>query len=82
MSSEHIQRLKSIVEHAGAIWVGVQEGDGLYTDLVLFNSPQTGSTLALKDNEFFTIQAVQEKLAASNLTFGIGAEIGRENEPS
>jgi hypothetical protein len=82
MSKEHIQRLKDIVEHAGAIWVGVQEGDGVYTDLVLFNSKQTGSTLALKDNEFFTINAVEQKIRDSNLTFGIGAEIGRENEPS
>lgn len=78
MEKERIKRLKDIVEHAGAIWVGIQEGDGMYTDFVLFNSKQTNITLALKDNEFFTVNAVQQKVAESNLTFGIGAEIGRE----
>jgi hypothetical protein len=82
MDKDQIQRLQQIVEWADGIWVGVQEGDGMYTDLVLFNSRQTSSTLALPANEFFTVQAVKEKIAASNKLFGIGEEIGRENEPA
>lgn len=43
--------LQGVIEAGGGIWVGIQDGAGVYPDLVLFNSRKTGSTLALKVNE-------------------------------
>ena len=63
---ERIERLKAIVTLGGGEWLGIQEGEGLYTDLILFHSPQTGSTLALKDDEFFTVDAVQNHIKQSD----------------
>ena len=74
MNKDQIIRLKQIVESGGGIWCGIQEGEGEFEDLVLFNSPQTHTTLALAADKWFTVEAVKNKLAASNLNFG------REND--
>jgi hypothetical protein len=61
------------VEVAGGIYVGIQEGesDGEKSDgLVLFNSPKTGSTLAVKE-ENFTAVAVQNRLDRHEQEWGI-----------
>jgi hypothetical protein len=49
---------------AGAKYVGIQEVEG-GDDLVLFNSPKTGSTLAVKEKDF-TVVAVENRLEAHN----------------
>ena len=59
---------KYIVESGGGIYVR-----GMFLHLVLFNSPQTGSTLALPKDRL-TPEAVREKIAASNKAFGIGGK--------
>jgi hypothetical protein len=66
----HLCALKKIVIAAGGKWVGIQPSmtDDEHT-LVLFNSEKTGSTLALPDNEFFTVQAVQDKIRLSDREF-------------
>jgi hypothetical protein len=53
------------VEVAGGVYVGIQEcGDApTVNDLVLFNSPKTGSTLALKVKDF-TAQGVANRIEA------------------
>jgi hypothetical protein len=66
----HLWALEKIVIAAGGKWVGVQVA--LLPEehnLVLFNSEKTGSTLALLDNEFFTVQAVQNKIRLSDREF-------------
>lgn len=40
--------LKRLVSQAGGYWVGVQDLGSLAPSLLLFNSPTTGSTLAVK----------------------------------
>jgi hypothetical protein len=58
---------KACVEDGGGIWVGIQECSP-YTDLVLFNSPETGSTLALKTTAI-TPELVAFKIKNSNAQF-------------
>lgn len=59
---------KACVEEGGGIWVGIQECSS-YTDyLVLFNSPETGSTLALKTTAI-TPELVASKIKNSNAQF-------------
>jgi hypothetical protein len=58
---------KACVEEGGGIWVGIQECSP-YTDLVLFNSPETGSTLALKTTAI-TPELVASKIKNSNAQF-------------
>lgn len=55
---------KNIVQAGGGIWKGRME------NLVLFDSPATGSTLAEYENHL-TSQRVADKIAASNATFGV-----------
>lgn len=74
MKSEmHLWSLEKIVLAAGGKWVGVQRAPVSSVldqpDLVLFNSERTGSTLALPDDEFFTVAAVREKIYLSDKTF-------------
>lgn len=70
MAEDRLAHLKFIVGSAGGQWVGVQEGLGFGgPDLVLFNSKRTKSTLALPDDEFFTVAAVQERIRLSDETF-------------
>ena len=50
--SKFLLRLKQIVAEAGGEWCGIQEAmfpDGVLP-MILFNSPATGSTLAVKFN--------------------------------
>jgi hypothetical protein len=58
---------KACVEEGGGIWVGIQDC-APYTDLVLFNSPETGSTLALKTTAI-TPELVASKIKNSNAQF-------------
>ena len=57
---------RAAVEEGGGIWCGIQESE-LY-DLVLFNSPKTGSTLALKTSAI-PPELVRAKIKASDKTF-------------
>jgi hypothetical protein len=53
MSEQQVEAiLKQLVERAVGprMWVGVQELEDSTTSLLLFNSPTTGSTLAVKFN--------------------------------
>jgi len=54
-----------IVEKGGGIWVGIQDCPDHAWDLVLFNSPKTGSTLALKTNKI-SATAVREHIRKHN----------------
>ena len=54
---------KAIVEAGGGIYVA-----GMFGPLVLFNSPKTGSTLALQEN-LLTSSAVRNRIRESNLEF-------------
>ena len=56
---------KRIVEAGGGIYVR-----GMLANLVLFNSPQTRSTLALPEDKV-TAETVRAKIADSNKSFGI-----------
>ena len=70
-------RLRRAVLAGGGEFVGIQQGLGPAPDLLLFNSPTTGSTLAIpitdlllvtfSDSEFST--RVREKIAESDKTF-------------
>lgn len=60
--------LRREVEHGGGIYVGIQECEGLDYNLVLFNSPTTGSTLALKDYDCFP-DRIRTKIADSDAKF-------------
>jgi hypothetical protein len=51
------------VEKAGAQYVGIQECEGRLYDLVLFNSPLSGSTLCVKSNVNDLGTAVAKRLA-------------------
>ena len=53
---------------AGCRYVGIQEG-GMF-NLVLFNSPRTGSTLALKEDEF-SATAVRERIKTHEAKWGM-----------
>ena len=51
---------RACVEEGGGIWVGVQQCEGLAA-LALFNSPETGSTLAI------TLAAITPDLVRSRI---------------
>ena len=71
--SARITRLKRHVLAGGGVWVGIQEALTPDTpSLALFNSPTTGSTLALPDDERFDSREVHEKIEASDKLFGKG----------
>jgi hypothetical protein len=59
---------RACVEEGGGVWVGIQEEEGMLYDLVLFNSPKTGSTLALKTT-VITPEAVCHRIKNSNAKF-------------
>jgi hypothetical protein len=60
--------LRSLVIAGGGVWVGVQEAVDPDNTLVLFNSPFHKSTLAVPLKSI-TVDAVQNKIQASNKTF-------------
>jgi hypothetical protein len=62
--NKEVPKHRAIVEAGGGIYVR-----GMMGPLVLFNSPKTGSTLALPENEL-TPEAVALKLLVSNKAFG------------
>ena len=66
--------LKQIVEEGGGIWVGVQDCSS-FIDLALFNSPKTGSTLALRVNDV-TVKNVSEKIRKSDEVFAGSTRTG------
>ena len=59
---------RTCVKEGGGIWVGIQKEEGMLYDLVLFNSPKTGSTLALKTT-VITPEAVRRRIKNSNEQF-------------
>jgi hypothetical protein len=59
--------LRTAVEQGGGVWVGIQDDGGPYL-LVLFNSPKTGSTLALKASGL-TASKVRAHISSSNKKF-------------
>lgn len=63
----------AIVEAGGGIWKGVQNCSPLSYDLILFDSPATGSTLALRTDEPITISRVKQRIAASDKIFFVNA---------
>ena len=67
-SSESLARLA--VKEGGGQWVGIQEYEGMPYDLVLFNSPGTGSTLALKTSET-TADSVRRRIEESDAAFNV-----------
>lgn len=74
MENEHIERLKKIVEHGGGLWVSFQESepDDIVGAYVLFQAPLSQKLLMLPDDEFFTANAVQEKVHFVDYEFVIG----------
>jgi len=58
--------LRREVEKGGGIWRGIQETNE--NNWVLFNSPTTGSTLALKDYDCFA-DNVRQRIADSDAKF-------------
>jgi hypothetical protein len=59
---------KTCVEEGGGIWVGIQDCSPDCADLVLFNSPETGSTLAIPTTRI-TPELVCSRIRQSNATF-------------
>ena len=58
-----LQHARTIVEQAGGIWIGVQDALFLANfPIVCFRSPDNFHMLSLPFDEFFTVNAVQEKL--------------------
>lgn len=68
-TSESLARLA--VKDGGGQWVGIQEAEGMPYDLILFNSPTTGSTLALKSHVGCEITAdkVRQRIKDSDILF-------------
>jgi hypothetical protein len=59
----------------GGVYKGIQRGSSRIPDLVLFNDPATGTTLALvSDGRPITARTIQAKIARSRARF---AEYGR-----
>ena len=56
---------KRIIEEAGGVYV-----PGMLGNLVLFNSAETGSTLALPEDRL-TVDTVRKHIVESNARFGI-----------
>ena len=67
-SSESLARLA--VKDGGGQWVGILEAEGMPYDLILFNSPGTDSTLALKTSEI-TADGVRRRIEESDRAFNI-----------
>ena len=67
-SSESLARLA--VKNGGGTWVGIQEYEGMPYDFVLFNSPQTGSTLAVKTSDI-SADSVRRRIEESNEAFNV-----------
>jgi hypothetical protein len=70
-TSESLQRLA--VKDGGGQWVGIQECEGM-ADLVLFNSPATGSTLAIKASDI-SADRVRRRIEESDAAFNIQRSI-------
>lgn len=77
-----VKKLKSAVALGGGEWVGIQEGEGLYEDLVLFNEIRTGgrrthgSTMALKRSEV-TTESVRAKIESKANEFAAARKRGQ-----
>lgn len=67
-TSESLARLA--VKDGGGTWVGIQEYEGMPYDFVLFNSPQTGSTLAVKTSDI-SADSVRRRIEESNEAFNL-----------
>lgn len=64
MDTLRTARLKTLVEMGGGEWVGVQEGMEGIPAMVLFNSPQINSTLAVEEELLLLLGAdvVRDKI--------------------
>jgi len=60
---------RQMVEAGGGQWVGVQEWEGKPYDLIMFNSPTTGTTLALRSDQI-DAASVAERISESDEKFG------------
>ncbi len=76
MSERLIAQLKQIVQAAGGEFCGIQTAITAGDDLLLFNSPTTGSTLAVKfnpinfdDNPTALVTAIRKRLLESDKDF-------------
>ncbi len=75
--------MKSIIREGGGEYVGIQHGVWQVgsPDLVLFNDPLTGTTLALVAGAaFVTVQRVRAKIAGSRSAFAAMRESGAYRE--
>ena len=63
-----IASARACVEEGGGVWVGIMECAGFLYDIVYFNSPKTGTTLALKSTEI-TPEEVRRHIKNSNAKF-------------
>ncbi len=64
MKTKHSEReWKQAVKDGGGIWCGMCEG------LVYFNSPQTNSTLVLKETDTCSAARVAMRISVSNAQF-------------
>lgn len=65
--------LKRRVERGGGVFVGIQETEDATYNLVLFNSPTTGSTLALEDYNCDP-ERIRIRIADSDAKFRAGGK--------
>ncbi len=82
-ASELPRSVKTIIREGGGEYVGIQRGvwQAGSPDLVLFNDPLTGTTLALAASAaFVTVQCVRTKIAESRLVFAAMRESGAYRE--
>ena len=59
-----VERYEFIITRGGGKYMGMME------ELVLFNAPKTGTTLALYERDL-TVKAVRDSIAISNRQWGI-----------
>jgi len=60
--------VKSMVEQAGGAYVGIQQTTTDNSDLILFNDPETESTISVKAN-IASVPLIRAKLLRSRMNF-------------
>lgn len=60
--------LQEMVKQAGGVYVGVQETPKDQVDLLLFNDPETGSTISVKLN-IATVNLIKAKMLCRRMQF-------------
>ena len=73
-NTKYFDDIRQMVLEGGGQYVGIHKGTcngkRISPDLVLFNSPQTGSTLALPISKL-SANAVRQHISKSNARFGV-----------